>query len=113
MPITKSAKKALLVSMRRKKENLVTKSKLKGAIKSARVAKAGKKLTPELVQAFYRQLDTAVKKKYIHKNKASRLKSRICQGYREDSVGKLPPKVKTTIKKPAKKANLKSKPVQK
>lgn len=79
MPITKSAKKALRVSVRRKKENNATKAKLKNAIKGARIGAAKNSLTKEALSDLYRQVDIAAKKKYMHKNKAARLKSRIAK----------------------------------
>jgi small subunit ribosomal protein S20 len=78
MPLIKSAKKALRVSIRRKKENDLTRSKIKSAVKGARfaVAKNEKDISDKL-NILYRELDMAVKKHLIHKNKAARLKSRI------------------------------------
>ena len=77
MPITKSAKKALLVDRRRKEENDLTRAKVKSALKGTRLSIAAKKDdVAEKMQQLFRELDLAVKKNVIHKNKASRLKSR-------------------------------------
>ncbi len=78
MPITKSAKKALKVSVRRHGENLLMKQEIKNRVKGLRLAISTSKsdLTSELSYAFS-ALDKAAKKKFIHKNKASRLKSRL------------------------------------
>lgn len=78
MPITKSAIKALKVSQRRKIENDLTRAKIKSAVKGAKISIAKKdKDTAAKLQTLYRELDLAAKKNVIHKNKASRLKSRI------------------------------------
>ena len=78
MPLTKSAIKALKVSQRRKVENDLTRAKIKSAVKGAKIsiAKKGNDVSEKL-QTLYRELDLAAKKNVIHKNKASRLKSRI------------------------------------
>jgi small subunit ribosomal protein S20 len=78
MPITKSAKKALKVSKRRQAENLLMKQEIKNRVKGLRlsVTAKSKDVTKELSLA-YSSLDKAAKKHLIHKNKASRLKSRL------------------------------------
>jgi small subunit ribosomal protein S20 len=79
MAITKSAKKAIRQSDKRKQHNLVYKNKIKGLIKEARgliLAKRideAKKVLPKLYQA----LDKAAKVGVIKKNTASRKKSRL------------------------------------
>lgn len=60
----------------REQENLRLKKTYKQAVKRARA----KKSVPALTAAF-RALDRAAKKKIIHKNKASRLKSRLAKRY--------------------------------
>lgn len=78
MPLTSSAKKALKVSKRRKTENDLARADLKNVVKGARLAIAkGGKEAAEQIQPLYRALDIATKKHLIHKNKASRLKSKI------------------------------------
>jgi len=72
MPITQSAKKALRQERRRRIFNLRIKKKLKASIKQAR-----KKPTKKNLKLVFSTLDRAAKKKIIHKNKATRLKSRI------------------------------------
>lgn len=78
MPITKSAKKAVKVTKRRTAENLITKFEIKNKVKGLRLVVLAKKgdVSAELAEA-YRALDKAAKKNFIHKNKASRLKSRL------------------------------------
>ena len=81
MAITKSAKKALRQSERRKKTNLVYKNKMKSLIKEARTlvlekkAEDAKKLLPKI----YEILDKSAKVGVIKKNAASRKKSRLAK----------------------------------
>ncbi len=77
MPIIKSAKKKLKVDKRRTKVNRVYRNRLKEALKTA----SGKK-TKKALQAAYKALDQAAKKKVIHKNKAARLKSRLATKFK-------------------------------
>lgn len=79
MPITKSAAKAMRVSRRRRAINLKTINKYKDAVRAVRRAIAEKKKEEalKLLQASYKQLDKAAKKRVIHANKAARLKSRL------------------------------------
>ena len=80
MPLTKSAKKALRVDRDRKAINDATRNKVKSALKAARLAiDAGDKDAKAKIDATYRELDLAAKKNVIHKNKASRLKSRLAK----------------------------------
>jgi len=72
VPKTKSAKKALRVSERRKKYNLQFKQKIKALIKE--IKKDTKKNNFEAIASI---LDKAASKNVIHKNKAARLKSRL------------------------------------
>ena len=74
MPITKSALKALRKDKRRTEINRPIRSKFKAAIKRAR-----NKPTCKNVRFASLLLDRAAKKKIIHKNKASRLKSRLAK----------------------------------
>ena len=82
MPTTKSAIKAMRGSARKRKINLATISKYKDAVKAVRKAILGGK-KDEAVKALqnaYKQLDKALKKHVIKKNKAARLKSRLAKG---------------------------------
>lgn len=78
MPITKSAKKALRQSLRRKRLNLVKKEAYKNAIRKIKKLLSEKKISEArvLVPKLYQALDKATKANVIKKNKASRLKSR-------------------------------------
>lgn len=81
MPNTKSAQKAMRGSQRKRAVNLVTISKYKDAVKAARKAIAAKQKdeATKSLQLVYKQLDKAVKKHVIHKNKSARLKSRLAK----------------------------------
>ena len=71
MPIKKSAKKALKQSMAKRGRNLKKKINLKSTVKKT---KSDKDLTK--AQSV---IDKAAKTGLIHKNKASRLKSRLAK----------------------------------
>lgn len=79
MPITKSAKKALRSSKRKRIFNLRRKSEMQNVIKeykklvSSKKAEEAKKLIPKLQKA----IDKAAKKGVIKKNTAARKKSRL------------------------------------
>lgn len=72
MPVTKTAKRALRVSKRKEKINSILRSKLEAMIRLAQKSKSTKDITSAVSLA-----DKAAKKKYIHKNKASRIKSQL------------------------------------
>ncbi len=79
MPITKSAKKALRQSLKRKARNLRQMKKLKAVLKKIRLLAAEKKTedAKKLMPLIYKSLDKAAKTGLIKKNTASRKKSRI------------------------------------
>jgi small subunit ribosomal protein S20 len=72
MPITKSAKKALRQNVTKKAANDVRKKAMKDAVKAVK-----KDLTPASLSLAYKKIDKAAKENTIHKNRASRLKSRL------------------------------------
>lgn len=72
MPIIKSAKKALRQTKKRTEKNLFKKNVLKSEIK-----KAKDKKDPSVLGRLHSLVDKAVKSGIIHKNKASRIKSRF------------------------------------
>lgn len=74
MPIIQSAKKKLRQDKKRTVINKKVKLNLKDAIKSV-TAKA----TAQSIQTVHKAIDTAKKKKIIHKNKAARLKKYVAQ----------------------------------
>lgn len=79
MPITKSAKKALRQSLRRKNHNLFYKKQIKFLINKIKKLISEKKNeeAKKLLPSLYKILDKAAKEKVIKKNTASRKKSRI------------------------------------
>ncbi len=81
MPTTKSAMKAVRQSLRRRTRNLVTKDKFKSAVKEVKkLIAAGKKTEAiEAMKKAMSALDKAAKKNVIHKNTASRKKSRLAK----------------------------------
>jgi len=91
MPIIQSAKKALKQSKKREAVNKKTKSNLKASVKAFK-----KSPSQTTLKKVYSSLDTAVKKKAIHKNKAARLKSRLSK------LLKKHPKQKISKKSPKK-----------
>lgn len=93
MPQTKSAKKALAQSQKRRLVNLVILTKLKTAIK-----KFKKKLTEANFIQVQKIADLAAKKKVIAKNKASRLKSKLSKLMRKSKKSKLGKSIKGLTK---------------
>lgn len=81
MPNTSSAKKAMRQSRRRHTINLRTKSKYKSAVKATRtvIASGNAKDAAESLKKAMSTLDKAVKKNVVHKNTASRRKSRLAK----------------------------------
>lgn len=79
MAITKSAKKALRQSLRRRKRNLVYKEKIKKLTKEVKILISQKKIeeAKRLLPQIYKALDKAAKVGVIKKNTAARKKSRI------------------------------------
>lgn len=72
MPIIKSAIKKVRKDKTRTARNKKREASLKSLVKKVRTSKAAKDLT-----AAFSALDKATKVNLIHKNKASRLKSRL------------------------------------
>lgn len=112
MPVSKSAKKALKVDIRRRAENLISKETYKKAVKAVRkAAQAGVKDAGKLMSEAQSALDMAAKKKAIHPNKAARLKSRLSKlaGSTSAAVSAAPKKAaaKKTSKKPTSKKTTK------
>ena len=79
MPITKSAKKALRKSLRRRAKNVKAKTKIKNLLKEVKVLISQKKSgeAKKLLPQVYKILDKAAKVGLIKKNTAARKKSRI------------------------------------
>jgi small subunit ribosomal protein S20 len=81
MPITKSAKKALRQSQKRKKQNLVWKTKIKKLEKEIKKLTEEKKIkeVKKILPQFYKTVDKAVKNNVLKKNTASRKKSKMAK----------------------------------
>lgn len=78
MPNTKSAKKALRVSLRKRKVNKAKNYKIKNSLKEfRRVLATNPKEYKDAMSKVYSALDKAVKTNFIHKKRADRKKSRI------------------------------------
>jgi len=81
MPITKSAKRALRKSEKRRTRNLQRMKKIKSHLKEVRNLVSQKKIeeAQKLLPQVYKILDKAAKTGLIKKNTASRKKSRIAK----------------------------------
>ncbi|MEG9297216.1 30S ribosomal protein S20 [Mangrovibacillus sp. Mu-81] len=78
MPNIKSAIKRVKTSNERNAQNATVKSSMRTAVKKAEAAAAnGAENVKELTNDAIRQLDKAAQKGLIHKNVASRQKSRL------------------------------------
>lgn len=79
MPITRSAKKALRQSLRRRARNLAYKKKIKDLLKKVRtlVSQQKKEEAKQLLPQVYKALDKAAKVGVIKRGAADRKKSRI------------------------------------
>jgi ribosomal protein S20 len=112
MPIIKSAKKRVKTANKAAVRNSKTKRNLKGALKIF-----AKKATPKSHSAAQSNVDKAVKKGVMHKNKAARLKKQLAAKAKADGVKhtgakktaakKAAPAKKAAAKAPAKKATAK------
>lgn len=79
MPITKSAKKALRQSIKRRKRNLKRKEDIRRAVKKIKkeLKNKNKKEVLNLLPLAYKAYDKAAKTGVIKKNTASRKKARL------------------------------------
>ena len=79
MPITKSAKKALRQSLKRRAKNVQKKKNLKKILKEVKFLVSQKKIeeVKKILPQVYKSLDKAAKTDLIKKNTASRKKSRL------------------------------------
>jgi|SRR5581483_4474932 len=98
MPIIKSAKKRVRVARRARSRNVKTKRELKTALKLFTKTPSAKSQS-----AVQSQIDKALKKNVIHKNKAARLKKRAAQAAKAKGVKatKAAPTKKPAAKKAA------------
>lgn len=80
MPITKSAKKALRQSKKRRLRNLKRKEVIADTVKKIKKAlKQGKEEAIKLLPLVYKAIDKAAKTGAINKNAAARKKSRLAK----------------------------------
>jgi len=79
MPITTSAKKALRQAKRRQVKNLLRKRAIGGVVRKIKklVAEGKQSEALAMLPQAYKALDKAAKTNVIHKNTASRKKSRL------------------------------------
>jgi small subunit ribosomal protein S20 len=105
MPIIKSAKKRVRVADKAAIRNSKTKRSLKSALKAFHKAvTGGDKKVAESHSKVQSELDKAVKKGVMHKNKAARQKRKLAaKAKAAGSTTKATPVKKTATKKPAKK----------
>lgn len=80
MPITKSAKKAIRVSLRRRSQNDLRKKIMKELNKKiVKLAKTDKAAAEKLLATAFQAIDKSAKKGVIKKNNAARKKSRLAK----------------------------------
>lgn len=80
MANTKSAKKAVRSSFKKKLHNLAWKKRIKSAVRNLTDLIKDSKVTEDKVKSLsllQKVLDKASKEKVIHKNKANRIKSKL------------------------------------
>ncbi|HSX36132.1 MAG TPA: 30S ribosomal protein S20 [Patescibacteria group bacterium] len=109
MPIIKSAKKRVKTANKAAVRNSKSKRTLKGAIKAFHKAvTGGSKEVKKLESKAASELDKAVKKGLMHKNKVARKKAQLARASKSTGVSKVaakPAAKKAVAKKPvAKKA---------
>lgn len=83
MPVTKSARKKLRKDKTRTRENRKIENLFKYAVKKAQKSK-----TEKVVKDTIKLVDKAAKKNIIHKNKASRIKSKLSKLISKKAVKK-------------------------
>jgi small subunit ribosomal protein S20 len=81
MPITQSAKKALRQNKRHRRRNVANAKRIKIAVKEfTKLIAAGKRdEAVKQLAAVYQAVDKVAKTKYISKNKAARIKSKLAK----------------------------------
>jgi small subunit ribosomal protein S20 len=107
MPIIKSAKKRVRVAKKATIRNSKTKRSLKLAVKTfAKEVAGGKKVTEAHAKA-QSELDRAVKKGVMHKNKVARKKRQLAKAAKAAGAAPAKKTTKTVAKKPAAKKTVK------
>lgn len=98
MPVTKTAKRALRSSKKKKAVNQKIRARLEASIRTAK-----KEKTPSSVREAISVVDKAAKKNVIHKNKAGRIKSTLSKLGSNPFKKSSAKTSKKTTKKPKKK----------
>ena len=117
MPIIKSAKKRVRQTNKAKLRNDVSRKDLRQAIKKLQASFASKKNASLSLSAAQSNIDMAVKKGLMHKNKAARKKSQLAAAAKaagvklEKNAKVAKPAVKKTAAKPVAKKATAKKPV--
>ncbi len=106
MPIIKSAKKRVKVARKATVRNAKTKRSLKTALKAFHASITGNGKTAEAQAKAQSELDKAVKKGVVSKNKAARKKKQLAAKAKANGV-KATTKKKTATKPAAKKSTAK------
>lgn len=105
MPIIKSAKKRVRVAERANAKNLRSKRLLRTSIKSLKTAitSGNSKSITDSQKKVQSEIDKAVKKNLMHKNKAARKKAQLAKQVKAASTAPKPVVKKKTAKKTTKK----------
>jgi small subunit ribosomal protein S20 len=114
MPIIKSAKKRVKTANKAAIRNAKTKRSFRTALKdfSKAIADGDKQLGSAQAKA-QSEIDKAVKKGILHKNKAARQKAQLAKAAKASGAKVTPAPKKTTVKAPVKKAPVKAKALAK
>lgn len=107
MPIIKSAKKRVKVARKATVRNVKTKRSLKAAVKAFHAALTGGKKSAETQSAAQSEIDKAVKKGVLSKNKAARKKKQLSAKAKAAGVKPSATAKKTAAAKPVAKAAVK------
>ncbi len=111
MPIIKSAKKRVRVQHKATVRNKKTKRSLKSAVKVFNASLSGDKKKAQTAHAAaMSEIDKALKKNIISKNKAARKKAQLAKAAKEAKTGIA---AKSAAKSPATKAPAKKTPAKK
>ena len=112
MPVIKSAKKQMRKALKRTERNKGTKTQVKTFMKKVMdLSKTNKEEAKKLLPKAFKVIDTAAKKKVLHKNNAARKKSLLYRSIEKVAVEKTvaPKKAAATSKAKTKKTATKKK----
>ncbi len=94
MPVTKTAKRALRSSKKKREANVIYLAKLEIALRAAKKSKSSEKINAAISLA-----DRAAKKHMVHPNKAARIKSTLSKLLPKTRLDKKSPPSKKSSKK--------------